>query len=74
LAGQRRYAEAEPLLLSGYQGMIERQATIPTDSAPEVEQAGDRIVQLYDDWGKPEQAAEWRAKIDARKAATAPKQ
>jgi hypothetical protein len=25
-----------------------------------------RIVSLYDAWNKPEQAAEWRAKLDAQ--------
>jgi tetratricopeptide (TPR) repeat protein len=67
LADQRRYTEAEPLLLSGYGGMIQRVGAIPRDNLSEVETAGDRIVQLYQDWGKPEQAAEWRARLFARK-------
>jgi tetratricopeptide (TPR) repeat protein len=58
LAGQRKYLEAEPLLLSGYQGMIHREGAIPKDERSEVDQAGDRIVVLYQDWGRPEQAAE----------------
>jgi hypothetical protein len=28
-----------------------------------VTQAGERIVQLYQSWGKPEKAAEWGAKL-----------
>jgi hypothetical protein len=29
--------------------------------------AGQSIVQLYQDWGKPKQAAEWQQKINAAK-------
>jgi tetratricopeptide (TPR) repeat protein len=32
LAGQERYVDAEPLLESGYQGMVQREATIPNES------------------------------------------
>jgi non-specific serine/threonine protein kinase/serine/threonine-protein kinase len=69
LVGQKKYADAEPLLLSGYQGIIERVATVPGNALSEVERAGDRILQLYQDWGKPEKAAEWRLKLDARNTA-----
>ena len=60
LAGQKKYAEAEPLLLSGYRGLLERQTTMPADSRWVVELAGERIVRLYRDWGRPEEAAKWR--------------
>jgi hypothetical protein len=26
-------------------------------------EAGERVVRLYDEWGKPEEAAKWRARI-----------
>jgi hypothetical protein len=26
---------------------------------------GRRVVRLYEDWGKPEEAAEWKAKLGA---------
>lgn len=63
VAGQAKYADAEPQLISGYQGMLQREATVPFEDRPKVEQAGERIVQLYESWGKPEKAAEWRAKL-----------
>ncbi|MCU1382754.1 MAG: serine/threonine protein kinase with repeat [Acidobacteria bacterium] len=63
LMGQRKYAEAEPLLLEGYNGLIARIKTIPAYNMDTVTDAGDRIVRLYDAWGKPAQAAEWRKKI-----------
>ncbi len=60
LAGQKQYARAEPLLVDGYQKMLERRATIPADGNFELEQAGKAIVEFYQDWGKPEKADEWR--------------
>ncbi len=75
MAGQKKYAEAEPLLLSGYQGMLQREATIPASERLQLERAGQWIVQLYQEWGKPEQAAEWRDKLQGAKifaAATKP--
>jgi eukaryotic-like serine/threonine-protein kinase len=60
LAGQKKYAEAEPLLLAGYQGMAARKERIAVPDRYHLELAGEWIVQLYLDWGKPEKAAEWR--------------
>jgi hypothetical protein len=50
-------------MLSGYQGLVERQAAIPATERDTVAQAGDRIVRLYEDWGMPEKAAEWRRRL-----------
>jgi hypothetical protein len=50
--------------------MIQRKATIPAPNRSNLTQAGEWIVQLYREWGKPEEAAEWRAKLDGEKAAT----
>ena len=63
LAAQNKYAEAEPLLISGYQGLLQREATIPFEQRRTVGDAAERIAQLYEKWGKPEKAAEWRAKV-----------
>jgi tetratricopeptide (TPR) repeat protein len=68
LAGQKKYAQAEPLLLSGYNGMVQRISTIPAASRFSVEQAGKHIVKLYQEWGKQEEAAEWRQKIQVTKS------
>lgn len=62
LAGQKQYAAAEPLLVSGYEGIIQRQATIAAANRSVIEQTRQRIVQLYLEWGKPEKAAEWQHK------------
>ena len=52
LAGQKRLAEAEPLLISGREGMVQRESAIPADRLNLVPQAGQRIVELYKSWGK----------------------
>jgi eukaryotic-like serine/threonine-protein kinase len=62
LAGQKKYAEAEPLLLSGYQGMAARKGRIDVPDWYHLDRAREWIVQLYQAWGKPAKAAEWRKK------------
>jgi hypothetical protein len=64
LLGLNRYAEAEPLLLAGYEGMKQREETIPlTVRELRLTEAIERLVQLYEARGKLEKAAAWRAKL-----------
>jgi serine/threonine protein kinase/tetratricopeptide (TPR) repeat protein len=74
LLGQKKFAEAEPLIVGGYEGMAARKAFIWAQFATRLTEARDRVVQLYEGWGKPEKAAAWRLKpgADAPPAATAP--
>jgi tetratricopeptide (TPR) repeat protein len=67
LAGEKKYAEAEPLLVSGYEGMAQRVSLIPAASIFFLERAGKEIVALYDESGQPEKAAEWWEKLQAAK-------
>jgi serine/threonine protein kinase/tetratricopeptide (TPR) repeat protein len=60
LLGQKKYADAEPLLLAGYEGMQKRQAQIPPQGKARLTEALQRLVQLYDAWGKADEAAKWR--------------
>jgi tetratricopeptide (TPR) repeat protein len=67
LLGQKKHADAEPLLLAGYDGLRQREAEIPVQfRAQRVTEALERLVALYDAWGKPDQASEWRKKLEAR--------
>ena len=63
LLGQQRYAEAEPVLIGGYEDLKAREGQIPPLLAGHII-AGtwDAVKDLYDEWGRPEKAAEWRAK------------
>jgi serine/threonine protein kinase/Tfp pilus assembly protein PilF len=63
LAGQKKYAEAEPLLVEGYAGMEARKDRIAVPDRYHVGGAREWLVQLYESWGKPVQAAEWRKKL-----------
>jgi serine/threonine protein kinase len=62
LAGEKRYAEAEPLLLEGYKGMLARKDRIDVPDRHHLELAHQWLVQLYHAWGKPGKAAEWMKK------------
>ena len=62
LAGQKKYGEAQPLLLEGYQGMLALQDTKGMSDRYHLELARRWLVQLYQAWGKPDQAAEWSRK------------
>ena len=62
LAGQRRYTEAEPLLIEGYQGMVARKDRMAAPDWYHLDRARGWIVRLYQAWGKPRKAAEWKKK------------
>jgi hypothetical protein len=57
LSEQGKYEEAEPLLVAGFEGM-----SPPAEHAGRKRDALERLVRLYEAWGKPEKAAEWRGK------------
>jgi serine/threonine-protein kinase len=63
LLGQKKYAEAEALVVEGYEGMKAREDKIPQPGKPRLTEAAERVVKLYEAWGKPEKAAEWRARL-----------
>jgi tetratricopeptide (TPR) repeat protein len=63
LLGLKKYAEAEPLLISGYEGMQDRAARIPPSFKPRLGDALQRLVQLYEATKQPEKVAAWKAKL-----------
>ena len=63
LSGQKKYRDAEPLLIDSFRGMVERKGKLGwmgASTARYLEEAREWIVQLYQAWGKPDKAAEWR--------------
>jgi tetratricopeptide (TPR) repeat protein len=69
LLGQKKYAAAEPLLVKNYETFkkwseIMRQDPTPLRRLLQVETLK-WLVQLYDDWGKPDKAAKWRKELKA---------
>jgi tetratricopeptide (TPR) repeat protein len=64
LLGQQKYAEAEPLLLSGYEGMKQRSGKIPADGQINLRDGLQRLVRLYETTSQTNQAAEWKQQLD----------
>ncbi|HEX5229014.1 MAG TPA: serine/threonine-protein kinase [Bryobacteraceae bacterium] len=60
LAGERKYAASETLLLSGYRGLQQRRDFMPFENRAYVQRSRQAIFHLYEQWGKPDQAASWR--------------
>ena len=52
LSGQGRYAEAEPLVVAGYEGMKERESRIVALDKFRLREAAVRVVRLYDGMGQ----------------------
>ena len=63
LMGQQRYAEAEPLVVVGYDGLRAREAKLSAKSKRHLPEAAERVVKLYEAWGKKEKVTEWRNKL-----------
>jgi len=61
IMGQKKYADAEPLLLKGYEGMKQREKTIPPRGATRLPEALDRLIELYSAMDKPDDVKKWRA-------------
>jgi hypothetical protein len=60
LLGQKKYADAEPLLLQGFEGMQQRAATIPPSFKRLLTDAVGRLIELYETTSNNESAAKWR--------------
>lgn len=60
LLGQKKYADAEPLLVKGYEGMKAREKTIPPQGAIRIPEALDRLIELYTATDKPDEATKYQ--------------
>jgi tetratricopeptide (TPR) repeat protein len=73
LAGQKKYAEAEPLLLSGYEGLKLRESRIPPAGKPRIGETLQRLVHLYEATGRAAQLMEWKERLAEFNQPTTPK-
>src|SRR5262249_52734577 len=62
LLGQRNHAEAEPLLLAGYDGLAAHWRDIPPQARSTLFDAADRLVKLNNAFGKSDEAEKWGKK------------
>ncbi len=67
LRAQGKLVEAEPYFREALQG---RRRVLGTDH-PDTLNTFKNLIELYDTWGKPEKAAEWRAKLPTEQDAVA---
>jgi len=63
LVGQKKYAEAEPLLISGYKGMKEHEDTTRVMGKPRMKETLQSLVILCEVTGRAEQAVKWKAEL-----------
>jgi eukaryotic-like serine/threonine-protein kinase len=63
LYSQKKFDEAEPLILGGYEGIMSRRKKVTVDARSRLPEAGRRVVTLYESWGRREQAASWKQKL-----------
>ena len=61
LLGQKKYAEAEPLLLAGYEGLKQREESIPPAGQIRLPEALDRLIELTTALDQPDATQKWRA-------------
>jgi hypothetical protein len=66
LLGQKKYPEAEALLLAGVEGLKRDERTIPWQGRNHIDEALRRLIDLYEATGKPDEAAQWRKQLTAR--------
>jgi eukaryotic-like serine/threonine-protein kinase len=73
LRGQKKYADAEPLLLQSYEGMKRHEEKSGMSLQASRTEALERLIQLYKDTGSKADAAKWQAELVALKKASASK-
>jgi len=67
LLGQKKYADAEPLLLAGYEGMKKHEANIPPTAKSHMIEAVECLVRLYEAMDKKDEAAKWNSELEKMK-------
>jgi hypothetical protein len=68
LLGQKKYSDAEPLLLAGYEGLKNNEQVIAPQTKSSLMDALHRLVDLYEATGKRDDAARWRKELEATEA------
>lgn len=67
LLDQKKATEAEPLLHSGFEGMKQREETIPAPIKPRLREVFDCLLEHYEASGQPDKVAEWKQKLEESK-------
>jgi hypothetical protein len=63
LLGQKQFAEAEDYLVKGYENLGSGDVDVRKNRFWLLSDAGNAIVRLYEEWGKPDRATKWSAQV-----------
>jgi hypothetical protein len=69
---EQLFADAEALLLAGYEGLKKDEKAIPPQGKVFITNSLQRLVELYDDTGKKDEAARRRKELAAAKGDAKP--
>jgi len=69
LLGQKKTADAEPLLVEGCEGLFQRESQIPPAARARLAEAMQRLIEHYSAVGNHSDAARWRKELEARRVA-----
>ncbi len=64
LARQSKFEEAQPLLTESYEGLRKLESSRPIVARTLLSDNLQRIVDMFTDWDKPEEAAKWQSRLD----------
>jgi non-specific serine/threonine protein kinase/serine/threonine-protein kinase len=70
MIGQKRFAEAEPILLRSHDDLVKLDSDVlpgQRDDYFTAAESEEWIDRMYQEWGKPDKAAEWQTKVHAAK-------
>jgi hypothetical protein len=67
LAGQKKFAEAEPLVVNSAKMLVAIAANLQPSQRDFVLLAVQRVIDLYDAWERPDDAAKWRKQLEELK-------
>ena len=63
LLAQKKYAQAEPLLLAGYAGLEQRRTSTPVNCRPRLKETAKDIAALYEATASSNKAADWKQRL-----------
>jgi hypothetical protein len=63
MLGQAHHAEAEPLIVPGYEGMKARESRIIMPERSRLREAAERVIRLYEEWNQTDHATAWKARL-----------
>jgi len=64
LLAQKKYADAEPLLVGGYDGLKQREERIPACNKRCLKETVQHAIELYEATSRPDKAADWKKRLD----------